>query len=112
MFQGLKDYAGKWGGCRKHHFLVRWPSESAAFFDDHREYKGLQVGMVSSLFKEVRDAVLEEEIPLEKALQIITSNPAQVLKLHQKGGLQKGKDADVVLLEKDTLQINTVSFPK
>lgn len=77
-------------------------------FDKNGEYKGLQVGKVSSLFKEVRNAMLEEGIPIEQALQVITSNPAQVLKLEHKGTIQKGKDADLVLLDKTTLEIQTV----
>lgn len=77
-------------------------------FDKNGEYKGLQVGKVSSLFKEVRNAMLEEGIPIAQALQVITSNPAQVLKLEQKGTIQKGKDADLVLLDKTTLEIQTV----
>ena len=81
---------------------------SLPFFDDNGDYKGLQVGKVSSLFQEVRDAVLEESIPLETALQVITSNPAKVLKLSNKGHIQPGKDADLVLLDKETLTINTV----
>ncbi|MBY0007450.1 beta-aspartyl-peptidase [Priestia aryabhattai] len=81
---------------------------SLPFFDDNGDYKGLQVGKVSSLFQEVRDAVLEESIPLETALQVITSNPAKVLKLSNKGHIQPGKDADLVLLDKETLTIKTV----
>jgi beta-aspartyl-dipeptidase (metallo-type) len=81
---------------------------SLPLFDATGEYQGLQVGKVSSLFQEVRDAVLIEGIPLETALQVITANPAQVLRLNQKGCLQVEKDADLVLLTKDTLQIDTV----
>ncbi|MGG0537314.1 beta-aspartyl-peptidase [Priestia aryabhattai] len=81
---------------------------SLPFFDDNGDYKGLQVGKVSSLFQEVRDAVLEESVPLETALQVITSNPAKVLKLSNKGHIQYGKDADLVLLDKETLTIKTV----
>lgn len=81
---------------------------SLPFFDDNGDYKGLQVGKVSSLFQEVRDAVLEESVPLETALQVITSNPAKVLKLSNKGHIQSGKDADLVLLDKETLTIKTV----
>lgn len=81
---------------------------SLPFFDDNGDYKGLQVGKVSSLFHEVRDAVLEESVPLETALQVITSNPAKVLKLSNKGHIQPGKDADLVLLDKETLTIKTV----
>ena len=64
--------------------------------------KGFKLEKVSSLFQEVRDAVLEESVPLETALQVITSNPAKVLKLANKGHIQPGKDADLVPLDKDT----------
>ncbi|WP_066059528.1 beta-aspartyl-peptidase [Robertmurraya korlensis] len=77
-------------------------------FDETGEFKGLKVGKVSSLFREVRDAVLVEEIPLEQAIRVITSNPAQVLKLPQKGNIQKGKNSDLVFLDKETLTIQTV----
>ncbi|WP_144552783.1 beta-aspartyl-peptidase [Peribacillus simplex] len=81
---------------------------SLPFFNTHGEYAGLQVGKVSSLYQEVRDSVLEEGIPLETALKVITTNPAQVLKLSNKGNIQTGKDADIVLLQKETLAISTV----
>ncbi|MEY9866922.1 beta-aspartyl-peptidase [Peribacillus sp. RS7] len=81
---------------------------SLPFFNIHGEYAGLQVGKVSSLYHEVRDSVLEEGIPLETALKVITTNPAQVLKLSNKGSIQIGKDADIVLLQKETLSIATV----
>jgi beta-aspartyl-dipeptidase (metallo-type) len=81
---------------------------SLPFFDSYGEYAGLQVGKVSSLFHEVRDSVLAEGIPLETALEVITSNPSQVLKLSNKGSIQTGKDADIVLLQKETLAISTV----
>lgn len=81
---------------------------SLPIFNDDGEFKGLQVGKVSSLFEEVRDAVLIEGVALEDALKVITSNPAQVLKLKNKGFLHEKKDADLVLLNKDTLTIDTV----
>jgi beta-aspartyl-dipeptidase (metallo-type) len=81
---------------------------SLPFFNSHGEYAGLQVGKVSSLYHEVRDSVLEEGIPLETALKVITTNPAQVLKLSSKGSIQTGKDADIVFLKKETLTIDTV----
>jgi beta-aspartyl-dipeptidase (metallo-type) len=56
----------------------------------------------------VRDSVLEEGIPLETALKVITTNPAQVLKLSTKGSIQTGNDADIVLLQKETFAIVTV----
>ncbi|SES33308.1 beta-aspartyl-peptidase [Psychrobacillus sp. OK032] len=77
-------------------------------FNRNGELIGLQVGSVSSLYKEVRDAILEEGISLEVALQVITLNPAKVLKLPNKGSIQEGTDADIVLLDKRTLEIDSV----
>ncbi|MGF3102053.1 beta-aspartyl-peptidase [Rossellomorea sp. DUT-2] len=77
-------------------------------FDGDGELIGLQIGQVSSLYSEVREAVLEEGIPLETAIKVITSNPAKILKLKQKGHVEVEKDADLVLLDKDTLEVNTV----
>lgn len=77
-------------------------------FNKKGELIGLQVGSVSSLYKEVRDAILEEGISIEVALQVITLNPANVLKLSNKGRIQEGADADIVLLDKRTLEIDSV----
>ena len=76
-------------------------------FDEHGQLNSLDVGQVSSLFCEVRDAVLSEGIPLAVALQTITSNPARLLKLPAKGRIEPGLDADLVLLN-DQLHINGV----
>jgi beta-aspartyl-dipeptidase (metallo-type) len=80
---------------------------SLPLFDEKGAFKGLEVGKVSTLFKEVRDAVREEKIPLEIALNVITSNPARNLRLTNKGSIQVGKDADLVLLD-ENLEIDTV----
>jgi beta-aspartyl-dipeptidase (metallo-type) len=77
-------------------------------FNNEGELIGLKIGKVSSLFKEVRDAIQQEGVSISKALQVITQNPAAILKLHQKGRIEAGKDADLVLLNKDDLTIKTV----
>jgi beta-aspartyl-dipeptidase (metallo-type) len=80
---------------------------SLPLFDEKGAFKGLEVGEVSSLFTEVRDAVIDEKIPLKIALKVITSNPARNLRLTSKGNIQVGKDADLVLLD-ENLEIDTV----
>ena len=80
---------------------------SLPLFDEKGAFKGLEVGKVSSLFTEVRDAVLEERIPLEIALKVITANPARNLRLTSKGTIRVGNDADLVLLD-ENLEIDTV----
>lgn len=77
-------------------------------FNSKGELTGLKIGKVSTLFDEVKEAVFEEGVSLEKALQVITLNPANVLKLSHKGRIQEGTDADLVLLDKETLAIDTV----
>ncbi len=77
-------------------------------FDEQGNYIGLQVGKVTSLFQEVRDAVLQEDLDLTTALGVITKNPATILKLKGKGEIKKGFDGDLVLLEGESLDIDTV----
>ena len=77
-------------------------------FDAQGRLRRLEVGRVTSLFAEVRDAVHTDGVPLEAALQVITANPARILKLKGKGQLAPGADADVVLLDARTLQITGV----
>jgi beta-aspartyl-dipeptidase (metallo-type) len=77
-------------------------------FDENGEIIGLQVGKVASLYKEVRDAIVDEGIEPEIAFQVITKNPATILKLHDKGTIEEGKDADLVFLNKADLTIETV----
>jgi beta-aspartyl-dipeptidase (metallo-type) len=49
--------------------------------------------------------VRREKVPLDVALQVITLNPARILKLRRKGHVAAGADADVVLLNPDALDI-------
>lgn len=76
-------------------------------FNEFGEFIGLRIGKVSSLYSEVKDAVLMEGVPFQTALQTITSNPARILKLKEKGRLEAGLDADLVLLNEDH-SINSV----
>ncbi|MDP4106233.1 MAG: beta-aspartyl-peptidase [Bacillota bacterium] len=77
-------------------------------FNKFGELIGLKIGKVSTLYQEVRDAIMSEGVPPETALRVITQNPASILKLTQKGTIQEGKDADLVLLNKADFTIHTV----
>jgi beta-aspartyl-dipeptidase (metallo-type) len=81
---------------------------SLPVFDAQGRVAGLGVGSVTSLFAEVRDAIRGEGVPLETALQVVTSNPARILKLRSKGELAPGKDADLVLLDPGALEVRGV----
>ncbi len=81
---------------------------SLPLFNEKQECIGLGVGKVKSLFDEVKDAIFEDGVPFEKAIKVITLNPATILKLTNKGRIQKNSDADLVLLDEKTLEIDTV----
>ncbi|GLC31375.1 beta-aspartyl-peptidase [Clostridium omnivorum] len=81
---------------------------SLPMFDENKQFTGLQVGKVTSLFEEVKQAVLSENVQFEDAIKVITANPAEILKLKGKGRIAKGYDADVVLLDEKDLSIDTV----
>jgi beta-aspartyl-dipeptidase (metallo-type) len=59
----------------------------------------------ANLFLRWRQCVLDEKIPLERALPLVTRNAAEVLNLSRKGRLEPGADADLVVLRKKTLDI-------
>jgi beta-aspartyl-dipeptidase (metallo-type) len=59
----------------------------------------IEMGFPSSNLREVKEAVIEDGIPLEQALQVLTSNPADILRLQGKGYIKEGYDADILLLD-------------
>ncbi len=81
---------------------------SMPIFDRDGNFLGLGVGKVTSLYREVRDAILKEKVDLTQALRTVTSNPAALLKLTRKGRVAVGCDADLVLVRQEDLQIHTV----
>lgn len=80
---------------------------SMPLFDENGELKGLGICSVETLFGEVKESI-NLGVPLEKAIRVITSNVANVLKLENKGFISAGKDADIILLDKKNLDINSV----
>lgn len=81
---------------------------SLPVFAPDGSFQGLGVGKVDTLYREVKEAVLTEHIPLATALKPVTSTPAALLKLPHKGKLFEQADADCVLIAADTLEIDTV----
>jgi beta-aspartyl-dipeptidase (metallo-type) len=58
--------------------------------------------------KEVRGLVTEHGMTLDQVLPFVTTNTARVLKLEHKGVLEPGKAADVVVLDRDSLEVREV----
>lgn len=81
---------------------------SLPVFDGEGDFLHLGVGKVTSLYREMQDAVLRDGVKLSAALKAVTANPAFLLKLDKKGKIAEGSDADLVLSDSDTLEIDTV----
>jgi beta-aspartyl-dipeptidase (metallo-type) len=77
-------------------------------FDGSGNLRGLNIGTCMSLYDCVVDAVLEDGVAITDALRVVTENPANILKLSAKGKLSVGKDADIIMMNQRTLEINSV----
>ncbi len=56
-------------------------------------------------FEEFRDCILKQDLDLAEILPYFTLNPANVLKLPNKGRLEEKADADLLILNKANLEI-------
>jgi beta-aspartyl-dipeptidase (metallo-type) len=61
-----------------------------------------------SLLVQIRACVLEHNFSIEQTLALVTKNTAAVLKLPSKGQLEVGRDADLLVLHRDSLEIKDV----
>jgi len=77
-------------------------------FDENGKLEGLLIGRASSLYDSVREAIMEFNVDVADAVRVITENTAKVLKLSKKGRIEKGMDADIVLVDSNSLEIQTV----
>jgi beta-aspartyl-dipeptidase (metallo-type) len=72
----------------------------------------IEMGLPSSILRELKEAVLNDGIPLEQALQVATSNPADILKLPGKGHIQEGYDADILILDAEFNIVHLMAMGK
>jgi len=77
-------------------------------FDQHGSLIELTVGQVKSLHQSMVAAVKQYYLPFELALTSITQSPAKLLKLENKGVLAVGNDADINVLNNESLAIEMV----
>jgi N-acetylglucosamine-6-phosphate deacetylase len=67
---------------------------------------GQLAGSAVTLDKSLRIAVNQLGVPLRDATSMVTINPARVIKAgNRKGAIERGKDADLTILEKDGLSV-------
>jgi len=77
-------------------------------WNEKKELTDMAVASVSCLYKEFIDIIKKEKMSVSDAVRVTSTNIAKHLKLEQKGEIKEGKDADIVILDKDTLQIKSV----
>ena len=59
-------------------------------------------GILATMDKLIQTMVNKANIPLADAVRMASETPAQIIGVSdRKGTLQKGKDADIVILDKD-----------
>ncbi|MCX6234237.1 MAG: beta-aspartyl-peptidase [Bacteroidetes bacterium] len=72
----------------------------------------IEMGLPSSILREIKAAVLVDGVPLEQVLQVATSNPADILKLPGKGYIRDGYDADLLLLDPEFNIVHLMAMGK
>lgn len=81
---------------------------SMPIWNDAGEMIGMGVGSIRTLYQAIKALIAEQNVPLQTAIQLITSNVAKSLEIYpKKGCLAVNSDADLVLLDED-LNIDTV----
>lgn len=81
-------------------------------FDEQGRLVKLEMGLPSANLKELADSVLNEKIPLETSLKVLTSNVASILKLSNKGLISTGMDADLLFLNQEIKMLHLLAMGK
>ena len=81
---------------------------SLPVFNEQGRLVGLEVGQVASLYTSFVQLITEYAVPMEQAVSVVTRSPAKILQLHRKGRIAPDADADMLLLDADTLHIQHV----
>ena len=81
---------------------------SLPVFDDKGQLVGLEVGRVKSLHDSFKALSHEHTVNMSDAVSVVSTTPADILGLKQKGRLQPALDADITLLNAETLDVVSV----
>jgi len=74
---------------------------SIPLFDDHGKLIGLTIATQKDLLEKLRSLIKKNILSLPDALRLFSTNAAHFYKFDRKGKIQAGKDADLLLLDKD-----------
>src|SRR5699024_2716173 len=77
-------------------------------FDEQGKMVGFGVASTRTLYEQVTNAVKNGELTLEEILPLVTRNTADVLRLRDKGRIIENYAADIVVLDKQSLDVEHV----
>lgn len=81
---------------------------SLPVFDENGNLIGLEVGKVKSLFDSFKQLIQKHNVSIDLAVTVVSTNSANILKLPQKGRLAPSVDADLLLLDDESLDLQWV----
>jgi len=70
-------------------------------FNEKGEMTGLKIGPLNSVFDTMAEMLRADELPRSTVISMVTSNPADHLKLPRKGRVRPGYDGDLLVLDWD-----------
>jgi len=85
---------------------------SLPMFDTDGKLVKIDMGLPDSIIREIKESVMDEQIPLETALKVATANPADILKLKGKGYIREGYDADLLVLDENFNIVHLMALGK
>jgi len=77
-------------------------------FDENGRLVGYEMGLPIALLDQIRTMIVKHKWTIEESFSLGTRNTATFLQLEQKGELQKGRDADLLLLSSSSLDLEYV----
>lgn len=101
-------YYKEQGGDMNHLTISSDGNGSLPKFDEQGKMVGFGVASTRTLYEQVTNAVKNGELTLEEILPLVTSNTADVLKLSDKGRIIENYAADIVVLDKQSLDVEHV----
>lgn len=77
-------------------------------FNEGGELIGFGVASPSTLFEQLKAVVKGDELSLEEIVPLLTSNTADALRLNEKGIIEQHADADLIVINKQTFDLEHV----
>lgn len=81
---------------------------SLPVFNEAGELLGLGVASTRTMYEQIVKTIKAGELTVEEVLSLVTANTAEALKLENKGVIAEGLDADILILSKNTFEIEHV----